>query len=277
MQALAMMPQRSDVIAALADIYAGSGATPFLHVTDAMLKRTMLHTSGERGAQSGGEPSLDLDEARMRQALEKLSSGGAPSRTGGFPPGQIGAKTARHRYVQDGEVVVEHATGSRGRGFGSGSAQPAVSEPRFTELQAALATERAAREQAERGQERAISSARALETRLKHTEVSLREALDQVGVRETELEAVRADLAAAQAELRAQAEVRAQAEARLQAEARERAAREAEQSEVVPDEMSSDQDEPEPVKWWLTSKSAAKPAAKRAPRRRAQAAIHPVE
>ncbi len=232
----------------------------------------MLHTSGERDAQSGGDPSLDLDEARMRQALEKLSSGGAPSRTSGFPPGQIGAKTARHRYVQDGEVVVEHATGSRGRGFGSGPAQPAVSESRFTELQAALATERAAREQAERGQERAISSARALETRLKHTEVSLREALDQVGVRETELEAVRADLAAAQAELRAQAEVRAQAEAR------ERAAREAvEPSEVVPDETASDQDEPEPVKWWLTSRPAVKPVAKRTPRSRAQAATHPTE
>lgn len=266
MQALAMTPRRSDVIAALADIYAGSGATPFLHVTDAMLKRTMLHTSGEHGAQSGGEPSLDLDEARMRQALEKLSSGGPPSRAGGFPPGQIGAKTARHRYVQDGEVVVEHATGSRGRGLGSGSAQPTVSEARFTELQAALATERAAREQAERGQERAMSSARALETRLKHTEVSLREALDQVGVRETELEAVRADLATAQAELRAQAE------------ARERAVREAaEQSEVVSDEIASDQDEPEPVKWWLTSRPAVKPAAKRTPRRRAQAATHPTE
>ena len=55
---------------------------------------------------------------------------------------------------------------------------------RFAELQAALATERAAREQAERGQERALSTARALETRLKHTEVALREALDQAGARE---------------------------------------------------------------------------------------------
>ena len=177
----------------------------------------------------------------MRQALEKLSSGAAPSRSGSFPQGQIGAKAARHRYVQDGEVIVEHASGTRTRGIGP--AQPAGSEPRFTELQAALATERAAREQAERGQERALATARALETRLKHTEVALREALDQVSARE-------AALAAAQAEVR------------------EHVARQAAERVAVPTEEPADQDEPEPVKWWLTSK----PVTKRAPRRFRQAA-----
>ena len=186
----------------------------------------------------------------MRQALEKLSSGAAPSRSSGFPSGQIGAKAARHRYVQDGEVVVEHATGTRGRGAGIGPAQGNGPELRFAELQAALATERAAREQAERGQERALSTARALETRLKHTEVALREALYQAGARE-------AELAAARAELREHAERQAAALAAVPAT-----------PVPVEEATDGDGDEPEPVKWWLTSK----PAVKRAPRRSKQAA-----
>ena len=183
----------------------------------------------------------------MRQALEKLSSGTAPSRSGGFPPGQIGAKAARHRYVQDGEVVVEHATGTRGRGAGPGSPQGPGAEPRFAELQAALATERAAREQAERGQERAAVTARALETRLKHTEVALREALDQAAVREAELTAARTEL-----------------RERVARQAVEHAARQAVEVAVVPVEEPDVGDEPEPVKWWLTSKQGVKRAPRRA-------------
>lgn len=197
---------------------------------DAMLKTPTSPPDNERDAQ--GEASSDLAEARMRQALEKLSAGAPPSRTGGFSAGHLGAKPARHRYVQDGEVIVEHATATRGRGAGSGPAPVAGPEARFTELQAALATERAAREQAERAQERALVTARALETRLKHTEVALREALDQAGARETELTALRAELR------------------------KHVARREAEQETALARE-------PEPVKWWIKNGPVAKRAVRR--------------
>lgn len=179
----------------------------------------------------------------MRQALEKLSAGSPAVRSGGSSsPGYGLGKPARHRYVQDGEVVVEHAAGSRARGPGI-SVMPATGpEPRFTELQAALATERAAREQAERAQERAQQAVRALETRLKHTEVAFREAVGEAEARTAEAAALRAELA----NLAAQ--------------------RAAEQAPALAEEA-------EPVKWWIRSK----PVAVRASRERKRAVAPPKE
>lgn len=183
---------------------------------------------------SDRDASPDLDEARIRQALDKLSGGASrsPRTHGGASAGFGAGKPARHRYVQDGEVVVEHATVPKRRGP-EGVAQP-VHDPRLAETQAQLAAERTARERAERTLERAQTAVRELETRLGHSEAALREAREMSAQREREIEPLRAALA----DYTAQAAMPQAAPAK----------------------------EPEPVKWWLSSKPAPKQTRRAAPK-----------
>lgn len=199
-----------------------------------MLKRATLPADAGPATQDR-DNTPDLDEARIRQALDKLSGGVSRSpRTQGGPSAGFGAgKPARHRYVQDGEVIVEHAAVHKRRGP-EGSAPPAAHDPRLAETQAQLAAERTLRERAERTLERAQAGLRELETRLGHSEASLREARELSAKREIEMESLRTAIA-------------------------EHAARLA---ELQPAPAK----EPEPVKWWLSSKPLPKPARRAAQR-----------
>lgn len=193
-------------------------------------------TPGDRDA------SPDLDEARIRQALDKLSGGASrsPRTHSGASAGFGAGKPARHRYVQDGEVIVEHAAVPKRRGP-EGVAPPAH-DPRLAEAQAQLAAERTARERAERVLERAQTAVRELETRLGHSDAALREARALSAKHEAEIEALRTTLAGHAARTEAQQVARAEAQQAASAK------------------------EPEPVKWWLNSKPAPK-LARRAARK----------
>ena len=195
--------------------------------TETVLKRDLPSNDGP-ATPGDRDASPDLDEARIRQALDKLSGGVSRSaRTHGGPSASFSVgKPARHRYVQDGEVVVEHAAVPKRRGP-EGSTQPAH-DPRLAEAQAQLAAERTARERAERLLERAQTAVHELETRLGHSEAALRETRALSAKQEADIEALRASLA-------------------------KRAAR-AEAAQAAPAR------EPEPVKWWLSSKPSPKPA-----------------
>lgn len=205
-----------------------------------MLKRAILPSNAGPATPGDRDASPDLDEARIRQALDNLSGGASrsPRTHGGASAGFGAGKPARHRYVQDGEVIVERAAVPKRRGP-EGSPQP-THDPRLAEAQALLATERTGRERAERTLERAQTAVRELETRLGHSEAALGEARALSAKQKAEIESLRAALA----ERAAVAERTARAKAPPAAPAKE----------------------PEPVKWWLSSKPAPKPARRVAPR-----------
>ncbi len=201
-----------------------------------MLKRATLPSNAGPATQGDRDTAPDLDETRIRQALDKLSGGASrsPRMQGVLQAGYGNGKPARHRYVQDGEVVVERAAVPKRRGP-EGAAPPAH-DPRLAEAQAQLATERTVRERAERMLERAQVSVRELETRLGHSDAALREARALSGKQEAELESLRASLADHAARLAAP--------------------RPAPARKPKPEPGP----EPEPVKWWLNSKPEPKPA-----------------
>jgi hypothetical protein len=214
--------------------------------------------------------------------------------------GYAPAGARRHRFKDDGEVPVVHVAPHRDRSAGA-AALPApgrtipVNGPQAAE-------ERAGRERAERALEAARETIHHLQTRAGHAELALREALDQGEARDHQLAALRqeiqnlraesaaARLAAAQADARRIAtEEEAQAQIdlhRREAEAaREELAalREARFEAVAPDAeqmrrpvvrklpqkrkivvAAVEEEEGEPVQWWLPTAKPSKPAAKRA-------------
>jgi hypothetical protein len=186
-------------------------------------------------------------------------------------------------------------------GTGAGNAAPSGRNAHFADPH--VTEERSAREKAERALEAARESVHHLQTRVGHAELALREALGQVEAREQMIASLRMQLSAEQeASLLARHEaehadkLRRDAEASLQAKAEQhRQAVQALKSEIAalrasgaaqqtmtfarpakaparvvkpmkaraPKVVLPDEDEQEPVKWWLTSEAKAKPATRR--------------
>ena len=128
-------------------------------------------------------PDTTSDEERMRRALGL--TGDRPVRAGQPRPGQSPSKPSaslpvrgssatrpRHRFVQDGEVLVALVGRQRPQ---DADMSPAASTGRGA-IEAALHQERAARERAERSLQEALATARDLQTKLGHAELAQREA-----------------------------------------------------------------------------------------------------
>ncbi len=214
-----------------------------------------------------GLNTSESDEARMRLALG-LRDGSTHDRTA-----QRGQPDRRaRRFVRDGEVPVVVLNGVREH---PGDAAPAGN--RLAAVEAALATERSARERAERSLADALSTVQHLRTQLGHADLAHQEALqaERAGreAAETALsEAVAARDAAEQrfaAELAAQASVPElplppvaapsvgpEQEERTPAKIKEAAKRVPRARRLS--EPSSSEPEPEPVKWWLPSYRASR-------------------
>jgi hypothetical protein len=186
-------------------------------------------------------------------------------------------------------------------GLAGGVAAPTGRNAHFADPH--IAEERSAREKAERALEAARESVLHLQTRVGHAELALREALGQVEEREQTIAALRLQLSAEQgATLQARREVehadklRRDAEASLQIKTdQHRQAMQVLKVEMeglrtssaaqhtmsfprsakapvravkpmktrAPKVVLPAEDEQEPVKWWLTSESKAKPATRR--------------
>jgi hypothetical protein len=167
------------------------------------------------------------EEARMRQALGLRD--GAPSPR---PPQRREPEHGGRRFVKDGDVPVVVLTRDRG-------ADASAPVSRVAAAEAALRTERTARERAERSLHESGAALQALQTRLAHAELAHREALA-------------AERAAREAAEQALAEARAQLEARpAPAPEEPRAARQPRR--ITATATGNPEREPEPVKWWLPS------------------------
>jgi hypothetical protein len=143
---------------------------------------------------------LPDDETRMRQALG--IGGHAPDQR----PQQRDTDRRPHRFVKDGEVPVVFLTTSRDRGTSTPVNRVAAAE-------GALKVERAAREQAERSLNEALTVAQQLRTKLGHADLAHQEALAAERLRREQAERAVQDANAARELLEVQlSEMRARAD-----------------------------------------------------------------
>ena len=167
------------------------------------------------------------DEAKVRQALERLGTrsspayGGADGRTSGTPVVSRPASRARKRFVRDDEVPVVRvpsqvrAQGEAGHGLAGERAARLRAEEALTDAQAAIGRLQVARSRAEQ---------------------ALLAALAAVEERDAAVASLRADLVRA-----------ALREAELTKAARADAEKERAQAKLAPATART----PEPVRWWL--------------------------
>lgn len=172
--------------------------------------------------------TLSNEEARMRQALGLHE--GAPNPR---PPQRREQDHGGRRFVKDGEVPVVMLSASRDRG-----GDVAAPVNRVAAAEAALKTERAARERAERSLQEALAAVQHLQTQLAHAELAHKEAL---AAERHGREAAEQVLAAANAAREATAPRSTETTARA--------------SPGKPRRKTGGpvQREPQPVKWWLPS------------------------
>lgn len=265
-----------------------------------MFKKLSLTSDTDAENSNAADQPSDDSEARMRLALDIMSRGRPvePRQPDSRPPetrstgggsswnSPTGAR--RHRFVQDGEVSVVHAALQRDRNTDGGS--PASLTDASRRL---MAEERAARERAEQAAEKAQATILALQTRLGHAELALRDALALSESREQAIQSLRAQLDEQAAELETtKADLRAAVEdaeaARDDAQELKRRLRETRQTAApaprqpvqpaqqqfrlpppIPKRRSpavaqEPEVEPEPVKWWLTSEKNPKRNTRRA-------------
>lgn len=258
----------------------------------------------EQPQSSTAAPPMDDAEQAMRRALglygdtprprqEGERSDLAPRTGGGFSPGGL----HRRRFVQDGEVPVTVVRRDTPDSTHGGAGQAAPTSSRLQRVEAALASETAGRERAERSLHEAQAALQALQTKMGHNDLAKNEAVaaskrltdeivtlkEELSASEERLKEVQARAEEAEEDLRA---VRSDlAEERRARKLAERLLREATDEpaqvvvhEVAPAQRAPEQieriparrgrppavhaepeNEPEPVKWWLLpTKTAAK-------------------
>lgn len=236
---------------------------------------------------------LDLEsaEARMRRALGLAGSRDEPAgpsrpeqrpKVLSRPPDRPVGERPRQRFVKDGDVPVTVVTRHRPH---DADALDAPSLGRAGIVATALATERAARERAERSLQEALAAVHDLRTKQGHAELAQREASEGIrAAHEAAVKALQAEhegqVARLNEQLAAERALRTAAEAALQeAAAREPAGRDlpatvaakpapkpapAQRAANAPASAkakrgtasASARREPQPVRWWL--KTAAK-------------------
>ena len=170
-------------------------------------------------SENSSPPKLALDpqasdEAKMRQALG-LRDGGSPDNRGAQ---RTQPERRARRFVRDGEIPVVVLNTPR-----DPVTDAAPPGNRVAAAEAALASERTARERAERALADAVNTIQHLQTKLGHADIAHQEAI----------EAERAGRDQAEATLREAVAARADFEARLADERTRREAAEAELQEAV--------------------------------------------
>jgi hypothetical protein len=246
-----------------------------------------LTLAGQSHDQQETVPQVEQSEDRMRRALEQLGGGASPPRRTQQRPAQLSsaqepfAAARKHRFVQDGEVVVTHVQSRRDR-----ATRPALNaapgfapDGKLTVAQDALSEERGLRLQAERATQEAQALIATLQTKLGHNEIALVEARDAVQAHaeaaaklQAELQLHSEQIKLLRSKLDAAEDERQRLDEALQAERRilrlpnaaavktqaakavrkiSRHTRSVAKSQKA---RGPDAEEPQPVKWWLSSK-----------------------
>jgi len=233
--------------------------------------------------------NFDLSEDALRQALDRLGKGRSSSapqmsrqvteRSGGATGGghhSFDHAQRRRRFVQDGEVVVERQALARN---GRVSAAPQTNEDHAAELDRAadaLKREQRRREDIERQLHEAQLTIRSLETRAGHADMRLAEMARAVERSNEELATLKARARSAEgerdsltdanhilemqvarlSEIEVQAEPVVVTKPRRDAAPRAAATRRPGRPAAPPAPVADiEEDEPEPVKWWIKKKA----------------------
>jgi hypothetical protein len=254
----------------------------------------------EQSPSSSTAPPMDDAEQQMRKALGLHGDGPRPRPEGETPQragGGFMQGVHRRRFVQDGEVPVTVVRRDPPDNAHGGAGQSGPTSSRLQRVEAALASETAGRERAERALHEAQSALQALQTKIGHNDLAKNEAVAASKRLGEEIVTLREQLAAG-AEIQHEIEARAHeseeelralrielAEERRGRKLAERLLREATEDQAVVETYSAGpahrpadpiervaprrgrpptvhaepEVEPEPVKWWLLpAKTAAK-------------------
>lgn len=225
-------------------------------------------------------PTLQTTEAQMRRALGLGDAGGQRIEQQERPP--LAARQAerhspdRHkrRFVRDGEVPVVVVRREQGSDAGANHRAASVGAPptnRVEQAEAALRTERDARERAERALIEAQATIRDLQTKVGHAGLARDEASDAAHRAEAERHALEHALELAESALQTERLARETAEAALEdalvdREVSEQRVREAVRSHPIrtmvrkakAPRAEKPAREPQPVKWWIQPANTTK-------------------
>ncbi|GBQ89579.1 hypothetical protein AA13595_2678 [Gluconacetobacter johannae DSM 13595] len=211
---------------------------------------------------SGETEQADIDnrdevsEQALRLALSRLGSKrSAPSPSPSPTPAASARLPRAHdpaqrrrKFVQDGEVRVEHHAMSRPTP--RTLHVPTDDGGEVERLRQQVRHEQKLREDAERASHDAQASLRSLETRIGHADIILTEAKSQIEARDDEIQDLKADLLTARAETtRLEAEL-----AQLRSRTTTPAAAPIRRPRRPIARIEEPEDEPEPVKWWIKKK-----------------------
>ncbi|AHI26047.1 hypothetical protein [Komagataeibacter swingsii] len=197
----------------------------------------------------------EVNESAFRQALERLGKGKpAPRSAGGVktpaakarPARQADPTQRRRKFVQDGDVRVEHHSLATGRATPRAIHAQQEDRGEIEHLRHKVQFEQKLREQAELRLSEAQAQIRSLTTRIGHADVIAAEHKDRLAARDAELLAARADLFNAREE---NSQLREEV-TRLKSRQRTVETRPTPAQATTPQDETP-ADEPEPVKWWL--------------------------
>ncbi|MGY6768771.1 hypothetical protein [Komagataeibacter xylinus] len=195
----------------------------------------------------------EVNETAFRQALERLGKGkprgpAAPKapQAKARPVRQADPTQRRRKFVQDGDVRVEHHSLTTGRA--SPRVLHAQPEDRgeAEQLRHKIQFEQKLREEAELRLSEAQAQIRSLTTRIGHADVIAAENKTRLAERDAEILSLRAEIYAA----REEADRLREEASRLKARSRVAENRMAPARPPQADDDATDPNEPEPVKWW---------------------------
>ncbi|MCE2577185.1 hypothetical protein [Gluconacetobacter entanii] len=160
---------------------------------------------------------------------------------------EVGAR--RRKFVQDGEVRVEHQNISTRPTSTRTLHIQSDSNGEVEQLRNRLQIEQKLRETAERQRQEIQGNLRGLETRIGHAEIMLGEAKNTIAQKNEEILGLKTELYAAQAQIeRLKEENAAARKTRLTAQPRRAP------TPAPAEDVETQEDEDEPVKWWIRKK-----------------------
>ncbi|POF62144.1 hypothetical protein CFR73_06035 [Novacetimonas maltaceti] len=214
-----------------------------------------------------GEEDQDTSSHRdevseAREALDRLGKGPEKARPPSAPattpaprrPSQFKRQqrlpevsARRRKFVQDGEVRVEHQNISTRPTATRTLHIQSDSNGEVEQLRNRLQIEQKLRETAERQRQDMQGNLRGLETRLGHAEIMLGEAKNTIAQKNEEILGLKTELYAAQAQIERLKEENAAAR-------RARLATPSRRAPAPVEDVEAQEDEDEPVKWWIRKK-----------------------
>lgn len=201
----------------------------------------------------------EVNESAFREALERMGknrptpargTGGGKPKQQQRPARQVETVQRRRKFVQDGDVRVEHHSLSTGRATPRAMHAQHEDRSEADQLRHKVQFEQKLREQSELRLSEAQAHIRSLTTRIGHADVIAAEHKEKLAAREAEMLALRAELYAAREESAQLREELNRHKARTRTtESRPAPANPSAAS--APASAKPEEAEPEPVKWWL--------------------------